>query len=270
MASSKKTSSSSTSTAEANDPRTLSGLVTFINNNFTMLLLLGLAFFAGFFVGSLWTERHYLKQGVAPTAQVGGTDTVAGATPNPTPAPVDNMPELSGDDHVRGNINQAKVVLVEYSDFECPFCARFHPTMEQIVEEFGNDVAWVYRHYPLSFHPNAKPSAEASECIASLVGEDAFWQFGDALIDVTNADGRLSEDAIQEAAQATGVNMTAFNTCLDSGEMSDIVDTMMQGGSSAGVTGTPGTIIVTDDGPQELIPGALPYSSVKATVEKYL
>ncbi len=82
-------------------------------------------------------------------------------------------------DHWRGN-KKARYVLIEYSDFECPFCKRFHPTVKQFLNENSN-VAWVYRHFPLSFHKKAQKSAEASECATKLGGENSFWKFSDLL-----------------------------------------------------------------------------------------
>lgn len=253
-------------------PFSFESFISFINRNFSLLLIGGLLLIGAFFIGSLWTENELLKSGSGGGTGVAGTAPGGyggeAAAPAP-PAPVDKIPEVTDEDHIRGNRN-AKVFLVEYSDFECPFCARFHPTMEQVIEEYGDDVGWEYRHYPLSFHPNAQAAAEASECVAAQLGDEGFWTFGDELFDVTSVDGRLSADAIQEAAQAVGVNMTTFNSCLDSGEMEEKVTQQMAGGSAAGVTGTPGTIVVTEDGGQELIPGALPFEQVKVIIDNYL
>lgn len=89
---------------------------------------------------------------------------------------------ISEEDHVRGN-SEASVIIVEYSDYECSFCTRFHTSMKQILEEYGDQVAWVYRHYPLTqLHPNAVLASQAGECAAELGGNDAFWQLSDALL----------------------------------------------------------------------------------------
>jgi len=89
--------------------------------------------------------------------------------------------EVAEDDHVQGNPS-APITLVEFSDFQCPFCKRFHPTVEQIFAEYGDQVKWVYKHFPLDqIHPQARPAAEASECIAEQKGEEGFWQFADAV-----------------------------------------------------------------------------------------
>lgn len=88
---------------------------------------------------------------------------------------------VTADDHIIGDIN-SPVILIEYSDLECPFCQRFHPTMEQVMTEYEGQVAWVYRHFPLDgLHPNARKAAEASECVASIAGNNAFWEYLSAL-----------------------------------------------------------------------------------------
>lgn len=92
------------------------------------------------------------------------------------------VPKLKEQDHVRGNRN-AQVLLIEYSDFQCPFCQRFHPTALQVLEEYGDDVAWVYRHFPLDqLHPQARSAALASECVTEIGGDEAFWEFTDKVL----------------------------------------------------------------------------------------
>ncbi len=260
-------------------PYSVGKTLEFIMNNFSIILLMAIAFMLGFFSGSIWTENQMLRSNLISSVQSGtpqaaaaqgpdlsvttmsliaedlgvdstalekcissgemsekvvnhlnggldagisgtpgtivlvdgvATDLISGALPfedfkdqeganvpgiktrlqgylDGTTAvkaqePYDQVPPVSDSDHVRGNPN-AKIVLIEYSDFECSYCTKFHPTMKQIIEEFDGDVAWVYRHYPLSFHPQAQPSAEAAECVAKLGGEDAFWLFVDALFE---------------------------------------------------------------------------------------
>ena len=94
-----------------------------------------------------------------------------------------NVKPVTSADHILGN-PQAPVKVIEFSDLECPFCKRFHPTMKQIIEEYGKDsrVAWVYRHFPLdSLHSRARKEAEASECAAELGGNEKFWAYIDPL-----------------------------------------------------------------------------------------
>lgn len=257
--------------APVESPYSFNSFLNFVSNNFVILFIVGLAFLGGFLAGSLWTENQLLRKGglgvAAPTAPTAPT---ADAPTGPTPEQLKKAPKVGTGDHIRGNKN-AKVTLIEYSDFECPFCARFHPTMLQVMKDYGDDVKWVYRHYPLSFHPNAQKAAEASECVVKQKGEESFWTYGDKLFEENNKlGGKLSPEVINSAAEAVGVNMTTFKTCLDSGEMAQKVKDQMAGGSTAGITGTPGTIILTEDGDAELIPGALPYDSVKPMLDKYL
>jgi len=237
-----------------------------INRNFTVLLIVILAVWGGY----NWNRAESYSKNGAPTGANVAAEAAAPTAPSgPTESQLSKMPKVDSTDHVRGNA-KAKVVLVEYSDYECPFCARFHPSMVQAVEEFGDKIAWVYRHYPLSFHPNAQKAAEGSECVAKLADNDAFWKYSDYLAEVNTKDGKLSPEAILEAAANVGVNASAFKSCLDSDEMATNVANEAAKGGEAGITGTPGTIVVVDGVPKELIPGALPYASVKATIEKYL
>lgn len=93
-----------------------------------------------------------------------------------------DLDPVTDEDHIRGS-KDAQVVIVEYSDFECPFCYRFRPVMEQVMKDYGDKVAWVYRNYPLTIHEHAYIKAQAAECAAKIGGNDAFWKYGDALFD---------------------------------------------------------------------------------------
>lgn len=256
-----------------NNQYSFQGMADFINHNFGLLFLIILFFVAGFFGGSLRAENKIMRGGQAPTKQTTGADQ---DQPSPTadekqkPNTLSQMPEVDGDDHLRGAENP-RIYLVEYSDYECPYCSRFHPTMQQVLEEYGDQVAWVYRHYPLSFHPNAQPAAEAAECIAEANDEDAFWSFTDAIFEENEKlGGKLNSDAIETAIVASGADLASTQKCMDAGEKRNEITEEMQGGSAAGISGTPGTILVTADKEYKLISGSLPYAQVKQIIEQYL
>ena len=143
-------------------------------------ILIGLLIVASFVIGSLWTKVKYLEKGSATTGtqlNTGGDNAGSGAAAAQPPAQkAAKKPELTSDDRIRGNKN-AKLALIEYSDMECPFCKRFHPTMQQVMKEYGDKVKWVYRDYPLDFHQNAQKEAEAGWCIHELGGNDAFSKY---------------------------------------------------------------------------------------------
>jgi protein-disulfide isomerase len=177
--------------------------------------------------------------------------------------PVGEVKAVTKDDHIRGKAD-AKVTLIEYSDFQCPFCQRFHPTMQQVIQEYGDKVRWVYRHYPLSFHPEANPSANAAEC-ASEQGK--FWEYGDALIANQTTLGTATYQKIRDDLK---LNKKKFDDCFAAKKYNARILADEAGGNAAGVTGTPGTIVMNDKGFKQLIPGALPYDSVKTLIDQAL
>jgi len=136
---------------------------------------------------------------------------------------------VTEDDHILGNPN-AELVVVEYSDYECPFCARFHPTMDQIMEEYGDsgDVAWVYRHFPLQIHPDARPAAEASECVAELGGNSAFWDYSRVLFE--GAPESLTTANLKTAALGLGIDEAGYASCVEEGRYADKVQQMYDDG----------------------------------------
>ncbi len=244
--------------------------------NITSVLVI-LLIVSSFFIGSLYTKVQYLEKGgaVAGTTnqQVadGGNQPVnppAGGQPQPQQAT--KKPEVTDKDYYRGNKN-AKVVLVEYSDLECPFCKSFHPTMQQVIKEYGDRVKWIYRHFPLSFHANAQKEAEAAECAGKLGGNDAFWKYIDAIFERTTSNGTgFALDKLVPLAKELGLSEASFKQCLDSDEMANKVKDQMAQGTEEGVTGTPGTIVIDAKGETKLIPGALPYDQVKTYIDTAL
>lgn len=178
-------------------------------------------------------------------------------------------------DHILGNPD-AEIVIVEYSDFECPFCARFHPTMEQIMNEYGNDgkVAWVYRHFPLDqIHKSARTASEASECVAELGGNQSFWDYSKKLFESTPSS--LSIENLKANAIAVGINEADYQSCVDSGRHKATVEANYQSGlvlaKSDRSFGTPYSVIVSKkDGTQVTIPGAQSYSVLKQTIDSIL
>ncbi len=182
------------------------------------------------------------------------------------------MKPVSKDDHIRGNPD-APVKIVEYSDTECPFCKRFHPTMKQVMDEYGKDgkVAWVYRHFPLDqLHSKARKEAEATECAAELGGNDKFWAYLDRLMEVTPANNGLDPAELPKIAQYVGLDTTTFNECLSSGRYAKKIEEHVQNAVATGGNGTPWSIVVGKNGKKYPLSGAQPYASVKALIEQAL
>lgn len=193
--------------------------------------------------------------------------------PSQAPQPEQAGPVKAVDpnkDHIRGDKN-ASVFVIEYSDFECPYCQRHHPTMQKLVDTYKGKVAWVYRHYPLGFHQNAQKEAEASECAAELGGNDAFWKYTDKIYERTTSNGTgFALDKLVPLAKEIGLNEVKFKECLDSGKMAAKVAQDIQEGSAAGVSGTPANIIWTKDGKSQLVSGAVPFEALKAQIDPLL
>jgi len=236
------------------------------NKSLVIPVLAGLLVIAAFLIGNFWTRIRYLEEAQQPRVLAGETEPGV-QEPGLEGQEVKEIPPVTEEDHLFGN-PEAEIILVEYSDFECPFCKGFHLTMKQVLAEYGDKVAWVYRHFPLDFHANAQKEAEASECAAELGGNQVFWDYADALYERTEGDGTgFALDQLTPLAVELGLNGNSFKECLDSGRYSQKVSDHMAGGQAAGIGGTPGTIVLAKDGTTDIIPGALPFESVKEIVE---
>jgi len=154
-----------------------------------------------------------------------------------------------------------KVVIQEFSDFQCPFCSRVLPTIDQLMKEYGDKVEIVWRNYPLPFHNNAHLAAEAALEVFAQKGDKAFWAYHNLLFQNQKALGR--ENLEKYAEQVGGINMKAFKAALDSGKHKAAVDADIAAISKAGARiGTPSFFI---NG--KLLQGAQPYAAFKAAVE---
>lgn len=199
------------------------------------------------------------------------TPTVAGDTTVPTPPPSNDTPADADDDAVLGE-SDAPITLIEFTDYQCPFCGRhFEQTYGQIKSEYidTGKVKLVLRDFPLSFHPHAQKSAEATECAED---QGKFWEMHDKLFQTQAAWSNLS-DAIptfKQYAADLGLNAGEFDSCLDGGTHAQEVKDDMAAGSAAGISGTPGFWILGPDGQTQKVEGAYPYDTFKAAFDSML
>jgi protein-disulfide isomerase len=247
---------------KATNHHNVSGL---LSNTLVQGLLVVVLVVGSFFMGSLWTKVQILEKG-------GTANPTAGNAPTaPTPQAAAVAPKIVNTDHMRGN-KKAQIVLVEYSDLECPFCKTFHLTAQKIVDEYKGKVMWVYRHYPLSFHANAQKESEAAECVTDLGGEDAFWKFIDAIYERTTSNGTgFALEKLGPLAAEVGVSQSKFQECLDSGKFAQKVKDEEAQGAKEGITGTPGNILLdVKSGKTQTIPGAVPFEQIKPIIDGML
>lgn len=190
-----------------------------------------------------------------------------------TAALAKNVREVSAErDHIYGNPD-ALVSLIEYSDFECPFCKRFHKTAKEIVDAYDGKVNWVYRHFPLAFHnPGAQMQAEASECAAALGGNDAFWKYTDTIYERTTSNGEgFPIEGLVPLAREIGLDGDAFGKCLKERRFEARVSEDFEEGVRIGIRGTPGNILLNNESGAVIPrPGAAPYNTLKRLIDALL
>ncbi len=191
-----------------------------------------------------------------------GTDTTTAEIKKGPIKPIDKT------DHIRGNPN-APIVILTYTDYDCPYCKNFHETMNQIMDTYGKDgkVAWVYRHSPIpGLHPSATKVAQASECVAKLGGNDAFWKFTDFAFGERATNEPTNTSRLTEFATDSGVSATAFDSCLEDGQTKALVEEDIIDAVNAGMKGTPYSLVLVG-GQQGVINGAQPYTYVSSVLD---
>ncbi len=173
--------------------------------------------------------------------------------------------DFTDDDAILGDPD-APVTIVEFSDFQCPYCVKFYKdTLPQIKEKYidTGKVKFVYRDFPLSFHKAAVPAAILSECTAEQAGDDAYYKMHDKVFETISSG--YDEDALIAYAVELGVDETELRTCLEDEDMEAEIYADMKDGQSAGISGTPGFLV---NG--QVLSGAQPFSIFESIIEDEL
>lgn len=179
--------------------------------------------------------------------------------------------KVTNEDHILGSAN-AKVLIVEYSDTECPYCKKFHSTLNQVLKEYKEgEVAWVYRHFPIEqLHSKAPKEAEATECANELGGNTKFWEFINMVYDKTPGNNGLDAAELPKFAVAIGLDGEAFTSCLNSGKYTEKIAKSVKEAMEAGINGTPYAVVIAKDGTKTPIKGAYPLEQVKTIIDAAL
>lgn len=184
-------------------------------------------------------------------------------------------------EYVDGNTD-SKVVVIEYSDPECPYCISVYPTLKQLRAQYKDKVAFVYRHFPLTtIHPHALNESKAINCAGVVGGTQKYFEYVDALFEYKipkqsqkNPSPQLPSSGKEDIAKSIGLDMQKFTECMDSKQAEKVVIDSMNDGVAAGVQGTPSTFVLvkTRKGYQviSMVDGARDQSYFSAAIEEAL
>lgn len=178
---------------------------------------------------------------------------------------------VSEKDYIRGNPNAA-IMMIEYSDYDCPYCKQYHATMNKIMDEYGvtGRLAWVFRQMPIEqLHPNSPIISEAALCVGDIGGNEKFWKFTDMIFDERSAEEQTNVTKLNQYAEEAGVSKEEFISCTKSGRMKDKLTQDLKDGFDSGARGTPYTVLIVGN-QQAVISGAQPYATVKDIVQNLI
>lgn len=205
----------------------------------------------------------YLSGGGAAPTGVAGVPTPAAQPADTT----DQIAQVTAEDYIKGDLD-APIKIVEFSDFDCPFCSRFHTAMDQVIAN-NDDVAWVYRHFPLEqLHPQARAVSRAAECVGELAGQDAFWIFTDRYFEIRgNNDGTPHGELIPQLALEAGVTQAPFVECFESERTDSLVQADIDNAIATGGRGTPWSVVIGPTGKTYPVNGALPAAAIEQIIQ---
>lgn len=209
-----------------------------------------------------------------------GSNSSAGTLPNLSERPpaFQNQPvraeeirPITAEDNIRGNPN-APIVILEYSDYDCPFCKHFHETMNLIMENYGptGQVAWVYRHNPIEqLHPSATFVAMSAECVAEVGGNEAFWTFSDLVFNERGRAEPTNLTRLHEFAERAGADRRLYQECVDSERTLERVRADISDAQKAGAIGSPHSLLIVGDQIAQ-IPGSESFATLSIMIENLL
>lgn len=232
---------------------------------------------ASFLLGMMTTKIQYLEKDGSPTVTAGTTETT-GQTP-PAAPPDETTPRVVAmdDDAILGDKN-APVTMIEFSDYECPFCKKyFDETYAKIKADYVDTgkVKIVFRDLPLSFHANAHKQAEAAECVRSLTDDATYFKYHDAIFTKTTSGGTgLALTELAPMASLLGLDQSAVQSCIDGGKFAAEVDKDLADATTVGANATPSFFIGKSDRSGKItgtpIIGAYPYENFKTLIDGLL
>lgn len=177
---------------------------------------------------------------------------------------------ISRKDHKLGS-DDAPIKIIAFTDLECPFCKEYHLVLKQVMKEMPGKIQFVLRNFPLtSLHKQAKQEAVASECVADLGGEDAFWNFVDKIFDSTKSNDGLDLTLLPTFATQVGVDKADFEKCLTSGKFDDLIASNIEDGNKSGLRGTPYSVVIAPNGQYIPLSGYMPADQFKQALENIL
>ncbi len=210
---------------------------------------------------------------------LGGSHVVYGLVSNGIAKAPTNMftgKPIDASDYIEGN-TKSDILIVEYSDPECPYCVSLHPTLKRVRDEYKDKVAFVYRHFPLTqIHPHAHDESKGIACAGKLAGTKGFYEYIDALYGYksNNQTTQLPTTGKEDIAANIGLNKADFLSCLNSADSGVAVDASVNDGIQAGVQGTPASFVLAKKGKgYEIVAtldGARPYEYIQAAIEEGL
>lgn len=175
--------------------------------------------------------------------------------------------KVQDNDNIKGDKN-ASITIIDYSDYQCPYCIKYDNTLNQIMSAYPTQVKWVYRHFPLPFHKAAKEASIAAEAAGS---QGKYWEFHDKLVTNSQSDGRgLVEDDLVKYAKELSLNVDQFKKDLKDQKYINKVENDTASGNALKIQGTPASYLIDKNGNIEQLAGALSFDQLKAKIETAL